>query len=315
MKKIFRIIVVLIALGVLFFLSQYRITQILSIVQNKYSPCSQPITYSLGSFDTRFNISKEEFLKKVNIAESTWEQSINKELFTYKPNGDGVLKINLVYDVRQEASQKLKDIGITVNDSRTSYDDLKLKYDSMQSAYIKFKKDFESRVVLFQDRQNVYAKEVEYSNANGGASKEDFDRLNKEKDYLDIEFARINKLQEEINSKVENINAIVIVLNRLVSSLNIEVKKFNTIGSQLGGEFEEGTYQETSNGKEIDIYQFDNKGKLARVLTHEFGHALGLGHLENPKAVMYRLNNGVNEKLTSEDILALKTHCGVSISL
>ncbi|HCY17892.1 TPA: hypothetical protein DHT42_01705, partial [Candidatus Nomurabacteria bacterium] len=64
-------------------------------------------------------------------------------------------------------------------------------------------------------------------------------------------------------------------------------------------------------GREIDIYQFDNKGKLARVLTHEFGHALELEHLENSKAVMYRLNNGVNEKLTIDDILALKKRCNL----
>jgi predicted Zn-dependent protease len=93
----------------------------------------------------------------------------------------------------------------------------------------------------------------------------------------------------------------------------MEVKKFNTIGEELGGEFEEGTYREDASGRQIDIYQFDTKGKLARVLAHEFGHALGLAHLENPKAVMYRLNNGVNEKLVADDILALKKHCGIEV--
>ena len=46
-------------------------------------------------------------------------------------------------------------------------------------------------------------------------------------------------------------------------------------------------------------------------ILHEFGHALGLEHLENSKAVMYRLNNGVNEKLTIDDILALKKRCNL----
>ena len=129
---------------------------------------------------------------------------------------------------------------------------------------------------------------------------------------MDTEFIEINKLQTDLNSEVVNINALAIVLNRLVSSLNLEVNKFNTIGTSLGGEFEEGTYQEGPNGREIDIYQFDDEGKLARVLTHELGHALGLEHLENPKAIMYRLNNGVNEKLTADDIAALKKRCGLS---
>jgi hypothetical protein len=311
MKKILRIILPVIALGAVVFLFRAPLAQILSDLQNKYLPCSQPITYSLGSFDSRFGISKEEFLRVVNIAESTWEKSINKQLFTYVPDGTGDLKINLIYDTRQEASQKLKNIGITVSDSKASYNDLKSKYNTMQADYLNLKTQFESRVVLFQSRQNAYNQEVTSLNRSGGASPNDFARLNKEKNYLNTESVAINNLQTQLNTEVGNVNALAIVLNRLVSSLNIEVKKYNTIGGELGGEFEEGTYNEGPNSKEIDIYQFDNEGKLARVLTHEFGHALGLGHIDNLKAVMYRLNNGVNEKLTTDDITALKNRCGI----
>lgn len=312
MKKILRIVFSLIALGVLVFLFQDPLRQAVLNLQNKYLPCSWPITYSLSSFDTKFGISKEEFLRIVNIAKEEWEQPISKELFVFAPNGDGDLKINLIYDIRQEASQKLKDIGITVNDTKASYDDLKERYNAMQADYLKLKAQFETRVASFQSRQNAYNQEVAYFNANGGAPQNDYDRLNREKDYLNAESGRLNNLQTELNFTVNNINALVVVLNRLANTLNIEVKKYNTIGSELGGEFEEGTYQDGPNGREIDIYQFDNKNKLARVLTHEFGHALGLLHLENPKAVMYRLNNGVNEKLTIDDILALKKRCGIS---
>ena len=307
MKKIFRIVFYLIAIGAVVFLFRTPLAQIFSILQNKYLPCNQPITYSLGSFDERFGVSKEKFLNIITISKKTFEKSIDKELFIYAPSGN--LKINLIYDIRQEASQKLKDIGITVSDTRASYNDLKSRYTAMQADYLKLKTEFESRVALFKNRQSTYEKEVMSLNKKGGASKDEYNRLSKEKNYLDTEFAEINKLQTEINFKIENINALVVVLNRLVSSLNIEVDKFNTIGGELGGEFEEGTYKEGPAGREIDIFQFDNEGKLARVLTHEFGHALGLEHLENAKAVMYYLNNGVNEKLTAEDITALRKRC------
>lgn len=309
MKKILKTFIILIAVSAVVFFLKDSFLQVVLSLQNEYFPCKQAITYSIGSFDERFNISREDFLNVVNIAEKTWEESIDKDLFIYMSNGEGDLKINLIYDIRQEATQKLNDIGLNVQDNKASYDDLKLKYNSMQADYTKLKIEFGSRVVLFKARQDAYIKEVTYFNENGGASKDDFNRLNKEEDYLNKEFEKINKLQEELNNIANDINALVVVLNRLVSSLNIEVNKFNTIGSELDGEFEEGTYKEDSTGREIDIYQFDDKGKLARVLTHEFGHALGLDHIEDTEAVMYRLNNGINEKLTLNDIEALKNHC------
>lgn len=311
MKKLLKAIFVVVVLSVGVFLFRTEFQQIIINLRDEYLPCKKPITYSIGSFDDRFKISKEDFLGVVKTAEETWEKSIDRELFSYDSDGSGELKINLIYDIREEASQKLRDIGVTVNDTRASYNDLKSKYNTMQADYLKLKSEFQSRSALFVNRQNIYTKEVESFNNTGGAPEADYIRLNEEKIYLDKEFIEINKLQAKINEEVNNINAFVVVLNRLVSSLNIEVKKFNTIGDILGGEFEEGTYEEGEDGKKINIYQFDTEGKLARILAHEFGHALGLAHLENSKAVMYYLNNGINEELTTEDVEALKERCEI----
>ena len=41
------------------------------------------------------------------------------------------------------------------------------------------------------------------------------------------------------------------------------------------------------NGREIHIYEFESKEDLRLTLAHEFGHALGMKHHNDPKALMY----------------------------
>ena len=135
--------------------------------------------------------------------------------------------------------------------------------------------------------------------------------MESEREYLNLEIDTLNKIEVSLKAEVDNLNALIVAINQLATLLNIDVKKFNTIGGSFSGEFIEGVYKSGPEGEEIDIYQFDNRTKLLRVLAHELGHALGLPHVDDSKAIMYRLNNGINEKLTSTDIVLLEKLCGI----
>ncbi|MDO8492225.1 MAG: matrixin family metalloprotease [bacterium] len=272
-------------------------------------PCSRPIIYSVGTFDERFGLSKDDFLSTIKRAESIWEKPIGLNLFEGKTNGN--LKINLIYDYRQSATEKLQTLGIVVGSTRASYDELKAKYSSLQTSYLKDKTDFESQLATFKSRQSAYNKEVSYWNTRRGAPKVQYDAIQAEKKYLQSEADEINRLQDNLNAEVDNINALVSNLNRLAKELNLNVATFNQVGATRGEEFEEGLYKSGPDGQSINVYQYENENKLLRVLAHEFGHALGVEHLDDPKAIMYKLNQGTNEKLTASDVLALKTLCHV----
>lgn len=321
MKRVLKTILLAVVAGVLAFAYQDKIgsffvehdshalENLLEKFEVKRRACEQPITYAITSFDARFGISRSDFLQAIREAEQIWEKPIGKELFADLPDGD--LKINLIYDARQDATVKLRKYGLTILDSKESYNALKATYETFKDKYAREKTLFESQIAALKEQEDGYNKEVAGWNERGGAPQEVYDRLNAEKAAIDQAIAKADQMKDDLNSNVDRINAMVIVLNRLAATLNIEVTRYNEVGSAHAGEFEEGIYRSNQNGQEIDIYQFDTQAKLVRVLAHELGHALGLDHLANPKAIMYRLNQGTNEKLTSDDLAGLKKRCGI----
>ena len=122
-------------------------------------------------------------------------------------------------------------------------------------------------------------------------------KINEKKETVESHRQRVNRQSDHINNLIDRQNQLIREYNQKFA----EARKFN-----------QGNYYRKGNIQRINIFQFSNLGELKAVLAHEFGHAFGIGHLDNPKAIMHAVmqqQNIYNLSLTQDDINALKKIC------
>lgn len=270
--------------------------------------CNFPIAYEIGNFDGRFNISENTFHQSVADAINRWQKATGAQLFTQNASSRAI-RVKLVFDERQQETQMLKSLGLSIDQSKTSFEKIKETYELLKTNYATDAGQYNTSVKDFEAAQQTHNSQIAYWNQRGGTPKAEYNRLQAEGETLKTQLAELEKMRLALNAKVATLNQLAEILNQLATKLNLEVTKYNTVGQDIRKEFEAGVYQEDANGKIINIYQFESSPKLTDVLTHEFGHALGLEHNDNPASVMYRLNEGQNQKIIQSDIEALKIKC------
>ncbi len=277
-------------------------------IEAKFMPCQRPISYSIGSIDKRFGISKTTFAADLHEAEALWEKSSDKDLFEYKSAGGDVV-VNLVYDYRQQASDKIASVGIQIDNSKASFDALKAQYNSLSARITVEKADLETSAAAYSARQEAYNTEVAKWNRRGGAPPAEYDRLQAEKAAQSVDAQQLKAMSAQVNADIDTLNAIGTSLNQLIVRLNLNVAQYNQAGAAAGGEFTEGEYVSEAGSQRIDVYEYSSKTELVRVLAHEFGHALALDHVADTEAIMYKVNQGKRLTLAHDDIAELNAVC------
>ena len=270
-------------------------------------PCREPLTYRFGHIDERFGLTRWEFSMAVQKAAAIWGQPLSRELFREDPQG--AIEISLVYDYRQEAADKLKKLNFKMDYTKDSHDNMKLRLERLKSEYERNRAVPDSDLSAFNARLNAYNAEIEAWNRRGGAPENVRNRLMSGKSELNAERERLHIRQDEAKRMVDEINSLVLVMNEIAAVQNLDVVRYRDVGSRLGGEFQEGYFEHKKGTQSIKIYHYNDDANLVRLLVHELGHALGLGHSANPDAVMYRLNQSDKLELSEDDIAALKARC------
>jgi len=244
--------------------------------------CPVPISYRLGEVDDSFSISQAEAKQYIEQAAAVWENIAEQDLFVYDEAAD--FTINFVFDERQETAnaqttdrERLDRIAVQNEQFRTQIDDL-------QATYVQRNAEFEATKTNYDNRLASYNDAVRQANDRGGATPAAFAVLEAERLALQSEADQLRSESNTLNSLATQLNELSSEGNRLIETYNREVEDYNQLYGETH-EFTQGDYR----GGEINIYKFSDQYELITVLAHEFGHALGIDHVEEPGALMYYL--------------------------
>ncbi len=273
------------------------------------SICPVPINYKVGEVDERFSISKEEVIKAISEVELIWETSVGRNLFEYNEKSD--FTINLIYDERQQLASTEEEWRIELDLKETRSRQVIEEAKEMADDYQAAQKAYEIKRSEYENKLEKYNQEVETLNRQGGADSRTFSELQAEQKKLTKLRDELEVLEKELNSKIEKANELGQKGNKLIEEYNVDVVKYNEFYGNRDL-YTQGDFQRDR----INIYKFSNVTELKKVIVHEFGHSLGLGHVEGEESMMYYLMAKQPDSitLTEQDKKEFFTNCGQSES-
>ncbi|SRR5258708_850047 len=285
MKSIARIIFLLVIVAGLGYAYQKKFFVLpkLPFFSKASIPCEAPLHYKIGYIDQRFHVTSADFLSDAQQAADIWNNAAGKTILVYDQQAE--LSINLKYDQRQSL-----DTSISQQENSLQSQGNSIKPEISQ---------YQQMVADFKTKAAALNSEIASWNQKGGAPADVFARLTKEQQDLQAESIRLNTMAKQLNLSSQNYNQEVGHLNQTIDTFNAALEQ----------KPEEGLFDPQQNI--ITIYFSVTKQELIHTLAHELGHALGLEHVNNSKAIMYAYTNQFIVP-TKEDVAALKSLCAPS---
>ena len=266
--------------------------------------CPIPVTYRLGEVDNRFPITREESMELLAKAEAIWEEPLGQELFTYDETSS--FTVNFIYDERQQQAATQEQWEVALDTAQVAYEAVlaevkatAVRYETKSASYTTGREEYEAALAIHNQTVAEY-------DAKGGAPEGVYLALRAEESRLQKQSADLIAEDKALKALSQELNALADRGNAMIEKYNAEVLQYN----EVYGQPETLTQGDFARSR-INIYKFIDTEELIPVLAHEFGHALGIGHVEGEASVMYYLNTERDfPSLSDTDQTAFSTACG-----
>lgn len=259
-----------------------------------HAPCAIPVHYRLGETDPRFGFDRLEVTTALVEAANLW-QALSDVLLFIESDQPGAMIISMQFDQRQASANTRSALrGDMERDrARLEGDDAMLRQWGERLEHARAA--HESAADELRARGSAYEAAVSAWNAGEGVRSEARRQaLEAAREALHMAADDVQRMADELKGEIGAYNRRAADMRQRVADFESRVARYNE--ASAGGPVESGLYRyERTLGRHIEVFRAESYDELVWVLTHELGHALGIGHVDDAGAVMNPLLHDAGE--------------------